>query len=397
MRKIYSIFIMTLVLVSCGKNETGSLDEVLNSKDVKVIQAKKTELDTKQQELAAQIKQLNEKLEELNPDKNIPLITTFPAKQSVFTHYLELQGNVMTKQNVLIYPEMGGLLQKVYVTEGQRVAKGDLLATIDDGGLQQQLAQTEATAELAKTTYERQKRLWDQKIGSEIQYLQAKTDYLAKKNAVEQLKKQLDKAKITAPFDGVIDDVIKEEGTIVAPGQGAEVFRIVNLNNMYIQTDVPETYVKSITKGKEVVINFPILGTTVDSKIRQAGNFINPANRTFKVEIPVPSNSKNVKPNLTARLKINDYTNDDAILIPLSIISENAQGQQYVYAVTGIQKKGNVTYGKAVQKIIKVGKTQGDDIEVLEGINVGDQIIDAGARTVKNNQEVKITTEEKKK
>ncbi|MFD2567233.1 efflux RND transporter periplasmic adaptor subunit [Pseudotenacibaculum haliotis] len=397
MRKIYSIFIMTLVLVSCGKNETGSLDEVLNSKDVKVIQAKKTELDTKQQELAAQIKQLNEKLEELNPDKNIPLITTFPAKQSVFTHYLELQGNVMTKQNVLIYPEMGGLLQKVYVTEGQRVAKGDLLATIDDGGLQQQLAQTEATAELAKTTYERQKRLWDQKIGSEIQYLQTKTDYLAKKNAVEQLKKQLDKAKITAPFDGVIDDVIKEEGTIVAPGQGAEVFRIVNLNNMYIQTDVPETYVKSITKGKEVVINFPILGTTVDSKIRQAGNFINPANRTFKVEIPVPSNSKNVKPNLTARLKINDYTNDDAILIPLSIISENAQGQQYVYAVTGIQKKGNVTYGKAVQKIIKVGKTQGDDIEVLEGINVGDQIIDAGARTVKNNQEVKITTEEKKK
>lgn len=397
MRKIYSIFIMTLVLVSCGKNETGSLDEVLNSKDVKVIQAKKTELDTKQQELAAQIKQLNEKLEELNPDKNIPLITTFQAKKSVFTHYLELQGNVMTKQNVLIYPEMAGLLKEVYVTEGQRVAKGDLLATIDDGGMQQQLAQTEATAELAKTTYERQKRLWDQKIGSEIQYLQAKTDYLAKKNAVEQLKKQLDKAKITAPFDGVIDDVIKDEGTIVAPGQGAEVFRIVNLNNMYIQTDVPETYVKSITKGKEVVINFPILGTTVDSKIRQAGNFINPANRTFKVEIPVPNNSKNVKPNLTARLKINDYTNDDAILIPLSIISENAQGQQYVYAVTGIQKKGNVTYGKAVQQIIKVGKTQGDDIEVLEGINVGDQIIDAGARTVKNNQEVKITTEEKKK
>lgn len=397
MRKIYSIFIMTLVLVSCGKNETGSLDEVLNSKDVKLIQAKKAELDTQQQELAAQIKQLNEKLEELNPDKNIPLITTFPAKQTVFTHYLELQGNVMTKQNVLIYPEMAGLLQKVYVTEGQRVTKGQLLATIDDGGMQQQLAQTEATAELAKTTYERQKRLWDQKIGSEIQYLQAKTDYLAKKNAVEQLQKQLDKAKITAPFDGVIDDVIKDEGTIVAPGQGAEVFRIVNLNNMYIQTDVPETYVKSITKGKEVVINFPILGTTVDSKIRQAGNFINPANRTFKVEIPVPSNSKDVKPNLTARLKINDYTNDNAILIPLSIISENAAGEQYVYAVTGIEKKGDVTYGTAVQKIIKVGKTQGDDIEVLEGINVGDQIIDAGARTVKNNQEVKITTEEKKK
>ncbi|MEQ6123780.1 efflux RND transporter periplasmic adaptor subunit [Pseudotenacibaculum sp. MALMAid0570] len=396
MRKIYSIFIMTLVLVSCGKKETGSLDEVLKSKDTKVIQQKKSELDEEQQKIAAKIKQLNERLDELNPDKNIPLITTFSAKESLFTHYLELQGNVKTRQNVLIYPEMAGLLEKVYVTEGQKVVKGQLLATIDDGGMQQQLAQAEATAELAKTTYERQKRLWDQKIGSEIQYLQSKTDYLAKKNSVEQLKKQLDKSKITAPFNGVIDEVIKDEGTIVAPGQGAEVFRIVNLNNMFIETDVPETYIKNVTKGKQVVINFPILGTTIDSKIRQAGNFINPANRTFRVEIPVPSGSKNVKPNLTARLKINDYTNKNAILIPLSIISENASGQQYVYAVTNQNKKNDATYGTAVQKIIKVGKTQGDNIEVLEGINVGDNIIDAGARSVKNKQEVKIDTEEKK-
>jgi len=397
MRKIYSIFIVTLVFVSCGKKPTSSIEEVLQSKDVKVVQEKRDELKEELNELTQKVNQLNERLEDLNPDKNIPLITTFSVEESVFTHYLELQGNVKTKQNVLIYPEMAGLLQKVYVTKGQKVSKGDLLASIDDGGMRQQLAQTEATAQLAKTTYERQKRLWDQKIGSEIQFLKAKTEYLAQKNAVDQLTKQLGKYKITAPFSGVIDDVIKDEGTIIAPGQGSEVFRIVNLNNMYIETDVPETYIKSVTKGKEVMVDFPILGTNVVSQIRQAGNFINPANRTFSVEIPVPSSSKNVKPNLTARLKINDYTNDKAILIPLSIISENATGEQYVYAVTNRESKDNAVYGIAVQKIITVGKTQGDVIEVLSGIQTGDEIVQEGARSVKNEQSVKIDSKKAKK
>ncbi len=393
MRKIYSIFIVTLVLASCSpKKSGGSLEEVLASNDIATLQAKKADLDQQQQELNAQINQLNEKLESLNPDRKIPLITTFAANEQVFTHYLELQGNVKTKQNVLIYPEMAGLLQEVLVEKGDKVSKGQLLAILDDGGMQEQLAQAEATAQLAETTYQRQKRLWDQKIGSEIQFLQTKTEYLARKNSVEQLKKQLGKFKITAPFSGVIDDVIKDEGTIIAPGQGSEVFRIVNLNNMYIETDVPETYIKNVTPGKEVKIDFPVLGQTMDSKVRQTGNFINPSNRTFKVEIAVPSGNKNVKPNLTARLKINDYTNDNAVLIPLSIISENAAGEQYVYAITNKAKKEKGTYGKAVQRIISVGKTQGDQIEVLDGIKAGDEIVLEGARSVKNDQEVKIST-----
>ena len=392
MRKIYSLLIVALLLTSCGKKEVGSLEEILQSEDRALVQKKKEELDIELQELTKKVNQINERLEELNPDKNIPLITTFSAEETKFVHYLELQGNVKTRQNVLIYPEIAGLLKTVHVKEGQKVTKGQLLATIDDGGIKEQLAQTEATAELAKTTYERQKRLWNQKIGSEIQYLQAKTDYLAKKNAVEQLKKQLNKSKITAPFAGVIDEVIKDEGTIIAPGQGSEVFRIVNLDNMFIETDVPETYIESVVNGKKVVINFPILGTTVDSKIRQAGNFINPANRTFRAEVGIPSGTKNVKPNLTARLKINDYTNEKAILIPLSIISENAEGKQYVYALTEKKTENNFTYGKVVQRIITVGKTQGDEIEILSGIKAGDEIVNEGARSVKDEQAVKIDT-----
>lgn len=396
MRTIYSLLIATFLFISCGKKEE-TIDTVLATKDVEKIRAKKDELDKKQQDLAKQIKRLNDTIAVLDPSEKIPLITTFVAKKDVFHHYLELQGNVMTKQNVLIYPEVAGLLEKVYVKEGQRVSKGQVLAKVDDAGSREQLAQLEVNAELAKTTYERQKRLWDQKIGSEIQYLQAKTNYESLENQVAQVKKQLAKFNITAPFAGVIDDVLKDEGTVVAPGQGAEIFRIVNLQNMYIETDVPESYIKNVTNGKEVKVDFPILGTSVDTKVRQTGNFINPVNRTFKIEVAVPNKKGNIKPNLTARLKINDYTNPEAILIPQSIVSENGKGQQYVYVIESTKKVNGIMQGTAKQAIITTGKTEGDDIEVLTGINAGDEIVDEGARSVKAGQLVKIKGKKTKK
>ena len=387
MRKIYSIFIVTLVLASCGKKETSSLEDILQSEDIKVVVDKKKELDGEQQELSSQIEQLNKRISELDTNKKVPLITTFTAKEEVFNHYLELQGNVKTKQNVLIYPEVGGLLEEIYVKEGQKVSKGDILARVDDAGMTQQLAQLETNAAFAKTTYERQKRLWDQKIGSEIEFLQSKTNYESLNNQIAQAKKQLGKFNITAPFSGVIDDVIKEEGTVVGPGQGSEIFRIVNLSNMYIETEVPERYIASITKNKKVRVDFPVLGEKLDSKIRQVGNFINPNNRSFKIEVAVSNESGNIKPNLTAKLQINDYTNNKAVLIPQSIISENANGEQFVYIVKN--KKANKE-AIAERVIIKTGKTQGDIIEVVSNLPAGTEIIKEGARSVNNGQTVKI-------
>ena len=386
MKKIYSLFAITLILASCGGGKNQSVEKVIASNDLVKIRAKKMALDTQVLNLSTEIKALNDKISELDTSKRIPLITTVSAKEEVFNHYLELQGDVKTKQNVLIYPEMAGQLTNIYVKEGQYVKKGQVLARIDDGGMSSQLAQVETQTALAKTTFERQKRLWNQKIGSEIQFLQAKTTYEAQVNTVKQLKQQLKKSVVTAPFSGVIDDVIKEQGIIVAPGMGAEIFRIVNLQDMYIETNVPEGYITSIKKGKDVVVEFPILGKTVNSKIRQAGNFINPANRTFKVEVRVENKDKSIKPNLTARLKINDYTNNKALLIPQSIISENAKGEQYVYVVTDLNDKKGV----AKQVIITTGKTQGDIVEVLEGIATGSQIIVEGARSVQNGQQVQI-------
>ena len=270
-------------------------------------------------------------------------------------------------------------LTNVYVTEGEKVSKGQILGKIDDGGLSQQLAQLQIQADLAKTTYERQKRLWDQSIGSEIQYLQAKSNYESQTEAVNQLKQQIAKTTIRAPFKGTIDDVITEQGSVVVAGQ-TQLMRIVSLNDMYIETDIPERYISDVTKGKKVNVEFPVLGENIETEIRQAGDFINPSNRTFKVEVAIPNKEKNIKPNLTAKLKINDYTNQNAILIPQSIISENAEGEQYVYIV---KDKNENDEGVAKRTIIKTGKTQGDVIEVLEGIENDVEIIQEGAQTVK--------------
>ncbi|AXT57702.1 efflux RND transporter periplasmic adaptor subunit [Aquimarina sp. MMG015] len=386
MKKILTIFSVFLLFASCGQKDGKSIEKVIENGDLTAIRAKRSEIVAEQQTIADKLKQLDEAIASLDSIKKLPLVTTIQAKDTLFNHYLELQGSVETKKNIVLYPETSGTLLKVFVKEGQRVSKGQTLARIDDGGLSQQVAQMEVQAELAKTTYERQKKLWEQKIGSEIQYLQAKTTYESSKNGVDQMKRQLARSVVTAPFSGIVDDVIAEQGSVVAPGQ-TELIRIVNLNDMYIEIEVPETYISSIVKGKEAKVHFPILGTTIDTKIRQVGNYINPNNRSFTVEVSVPNKDGIIKPNLTAKVKINDYTSEKAILIPQSIISENSEGDQYAYVTSGKDAKN---IAEAKRTIVKTGKTQGDYIEILEGITNGDDIISEGARSVKDGQKVEI-------
>jgi len=387
MKNIYSLFILTLLIVSCGgEKKNNSIENILATENLEKIRTKRTELVDDQKIIHDKIKVLDEAISKLDTVKKVPLITTFTAKHEVFNHVLEIQGNVTTKNLIVIYPEYNGILTKVYVKEGQKVTKGQLLAKIDDGGLSQQVAQLQIQADLSKTTFERQERLWEQKIGSEIQYLQAKSNYDAQTQAVNQLQQQLGKTNVRAPFSGTIDDVITEQGSVVAAGQ-SQLIRIINLDDMYIETDVPEAYIANVIKGKSVTAEFPILGKTVETTIRQAGDFINPANRTFKIEVAIPNADKTIKPNLTAKLKINDYTNEEALLIPQSIISENAEGEQYVYVVNN---KNENKEGIAKKIIIKTGRTQGDVIEVLDGIENDAELIKEGARSVKDGQTVKV-------
>lgn len=386
MKKVIVLLIVTISLFSCGSGDQ-SVSEIIKKRNLEEIRAKKTEITLQQNQIEAQLKSLDSAIAILGNEEKFPLVNTLTAKKEVFNHYLELQGDVSTKQNVLIYPEMAGTLQKVYVKEGDRVSKGQLLATIDDGGMSSQLSQLKSQATLAKTTFERQERLWKQNIGSEIQYLQAKTNYESSENMVSQAQSQLGKSSIRAPFSGIIDNVIKDQGTVVAPGQGSEVFRLVNLSDMFIEVEVPETYLGSVVKGKEALVYFPVLGDSITTKIRETGNFINPSNRSFEVEIPVPNKEGKIKPNLTAKVNINDYTSENAILIPTSIISENAEGEQYVF----VAEEPNSENEAVVKRIIiTTGKTQGAKIEVLSGLEDGNLIIKEGARSVKDGQKVKI-------
>lgn len=390
MKHILAIVTLTFLLTSCGGDKKKSIDNLVSNGNLKELKDKRAEVDASIQKINEDLKKLDDRISQLDTIKKYPLVTSVIIKPQEFIHYLELQGSVDTKQNLVIYPEMGGVLQRVYVTEGQKVTKGQVLATIDDGGLSQQVAQLQIQADLAKTTFERQERLWNQKIGSEIQYLQSKSSYEAQQKAVNQLKSQLAKTTVKAPFTGIIDDIITEQGSVVAPGQ-SQLMRIVNLDDMYIETEVPESYIASINENKSVKVEFPILGTTIDAKVRQASNFINPANRTFKVEIAVPNKDKTIKPNLTAKVKINDYTSGEAILIPQSIISENADGEQYIYIIVN---KNDKNIGTAQRVIIETGKPQGDIIEVLKGLDKNAEVIQEGARSVKDGQEVEIINQQ---
>jgi len=389
MKNILILITAALLLVSCGGDaKKQSIADIIETGDLNSVSTARDAIAAQRQELNEQLKQLDEKLKELNPETNIPLITAFTTKTERFEHFIEIQGSVETDQNIIVTPEMGGVLTTVYVKEGESVKQGQILAKIDDGGLGQQLAQMQVQADLAKTTFERQERLWNQKIGSEIQYLQAKSNYEASLKSISSMQQQVGKSNVRAPFSGTIDDIITKQGSVVAPGS-SPLLRIVSLKNMHIAADIPESYLGSVVKGKAVGVEFPVLNKALDATVSQTGDYINPDNRTFKAEIDVPNADKSIKPNLTARLKINDYTSEEAILIPQSIISENAQGEQYVY----ILKEKHDEKAVAYRVIIETGKTQGDMIEVLKGVNDGEEIIEEGARSVKDGQTVKLITD----
>lgn len=389
MKHTYIILLGLMIIASSCKeeNRTEKVQELIAANDLKAIKELKTELTKEEKALATDIARLDSVISSKSANKGLPLISTLEVKEAKFLHYLELQGDVQTKQNVLVYPQMAGTIISISVTEGDKVSKGQVIARIDDGGMGNQLAQLKTQLALAKTTYERQKNLWDQEVGTEIQYLQAKANYEAQKEAVNQLQSTLDKYNVRAPFSGIVDKVFKETGTVVAPGPGSEIARVVNLSNMYVEVPVPETYIDNIKVGKRVNVYFPVLGDTITTKVRQTANFIDPANRTFNVEVAVANQNGRIKPNLTAKVQINDYTSENAILIPQSIISENAEGEQYVYLATQVDQNNVATASK---KIIKTGKSQGDNIEVLSGIQAGQQVITEGARSVRDGQKIKI-------
>lgn len=384
MKKIFLLIIFIATLVSCGGDQK-SVDSLIESGDLSAIKTKRTELNQQQRDLKAEIDKLNEYIDSHEKKERPALITAEVIKDTVFKHYVEVQGNVETDQNVVLNAEYSGVLTNIYVKEGQRVSKGQRLAKIDDGGLSSQVAQQEAQLALAKTTFERQERLWEQKIGSEIQYLQAKTNYEAARNTTNQLRSQLGKTIITAPFSGVIDDIIADPGQVVVPGQ-TPIIRLVNLSDMYVKASIPETYLTNIKKGTRVEVNLASINENFTGTVRQVSNYINPNNRSFEIQVEIPNKDGNVKPNLIATVKVNDYSAENAITIPENILQENAAGETIAY----VYKPIDDSTGVAKRIIIETGLSYGNHTEVKSGLKKGDTIIKEGAKTLRDGQKVTI-------
>ncbi|WP_396151401.1 efflux RND transporter periplasmic adaptor subunit [Flavobacterium sp.] len=386
MKKILYLVTLSLLIISCsGGNSEVNVDEVVKSKDLNKIKSSREIVHKEYEKLVAELAKLDKAIAELDPNKKSPLVKTITLKDTLFNHYIEIQGNVETKENIVISPEYSGILTQLYVKAGQKVSKGQLLARIDDGGMSAQLAQAETQLALAKTTFERQKNLWDQKIGSEIQFLQAKTSLESQQKVVAQIKSQLNKTNVVAPFSGTIDEVITERGKVVAPGM--DLFRIVNLSNMYVTANVPENYIAQLKLGAIVNVYLNALGKSYQGKVRQIGNYINPNNRTFSIEIAVPNPDNLLRPNQVAVLKIEDYKNPKALLLPENILQETADGSKIVYVVNKVESNNTA---KVSQKKIEIGYTSGSFVEVKSGLESGEMVVTDGAKSLKDGITVEI-------
>ena len=377
MKKIAILTILSFVLFACGNKENNqSIESLIETKNIKALNEKKTALQ-------AEIAKIEAGLATLDVKKEEALVTVATIKDTIFNHYLDIQGSVDTKENILIQPEFSGTLTSLTVKAGDRVSKGQILGRVDDAGMSQQLASAENQYSLAKTTYERQKNLWDKKIGSEIQFLQAQTQMISAQKAVAQIKAQLSKTVIRAPFSGTIDEIFAEKGQVVAPSpQG--LMRIVNLGNMYVSTTVPESYIGKLKVGDQVDVYLTSLNKTYKGKVRQVGNFINPNNRSFGIEVSLPNPDNLLRPNQVAKLKIVDYVNKNAIVVPTGVIQKDGTGSNYVYVV----QESNGKTGTAKKVIVEIGKSSENVTEIVSGLSANDIIVVEGVNSISNGMKL---------
>ena len=385
MNKFYTILLIT-VIIGCNSSGSSSIESLIENKDLDELKKRKDEYVNAMNAMKVELNEINSGIAFLDENERLTLVSKYEIKEQVFTSYIEAQANLKTRKNILILPEFQGTLEKIYVDEGQNVSKGKLLAEINDSGLKEQLDQLIIQRDFAKENYERIQRLWENNIGSEIQFLKSKSDFESIQKGVDQMRDMLSKTKIYAPFTGVVDEIIANQGSNLIPGV-TNILRLVNLDDVYAEAFVSEKYISSVSNGTEALVKIPLLNKEVQSKVTQTGNFIDPNNRTFRIEIPVDNIDRRIKQNLDAKIMINTYKKDNAIVVPLRIIREDSEGKNYIYVMDEDKKDGVYITRKAV---IKIGNKSNTDAEVIEGLNFGEIIVLEGANLVEDLQRVKL-------
>ena len=384
-KKIFSLLLLFFINNGCNYDKEKEQKKEFEKSNIEFLESEKNKIVTKIDQLNENLKKINSSIDKITNNQKVPLVTGIKISSETFNHKIEIQANINTRQNLILFPELSGKLKELYVNEGQQVKKGQLLAVIDDSGLYEELETLKIQFSLSKTNFEKTERLWNKKIGSEMKYLESKAKYESQQKMVDQMKKRLLKTKIIAPFKGVIDEIKGKKGQILTP-YVTPILRIINLDKMYVEALVPENHLPNIKIGSEAVVNIPVLNSSQKTKINQTGNYINPNNRTFRIEAPLNNSNNMIKPNLAAKILITDYYNKNAIMIPTKIINENAEGQPYIFKL--LKTDENSIY-RTKKIFIELGKSTNEKTEILNGIKVDDIIIDEGSMIVDDDQKVK--------
>lgn len=356
------------------------------------VAQKKAELET----LKTEYKTLGTRIKELETwitandstvVRNLPVVTAYAVAQGPFTHYVDVHGNVRADKAAALFSN-GGRVRRILVNPGDRVRAGQLIISIDNDMAAEQIQQAEAAYELAKVAFEKQERLWQQKIGSEMQYLQSKSQKEQAEAGLATMREQQRLTNITAPFDGTVDDIMVRVGDMTTPMQPAA--RVVDLSGVQLEADVPESYLRTVKSGAPVKVYFPSVGDTLSAKLDHVGQFIDPSNRTFKVTVRVPQGERMMRPNLLSDISIQDFHQDSALVVPSRAVLQDVKGDNYIYVLQNTA--GNEAIARKVM-VARVSEYKGRmNVKPLgsEALTDGARIVDEGAKNVTDGLTVRV-------
>jgi RND family efflux transporter MFP subunit len=364
--------IVLFLIFSCSSNKKEQLSK---------LKQQQIEINDKIKSLESSLS--TDKKDTLNPEKfkfvGLKAVTSNP-----FDHFIRVQGKVDGDQNAAVFAEAPGTVSSKFADVGQKVVKGQVLAQIDDQQYRSQMQGLESQYKFASDLYDKQKRLWDQKIGSEVQYLQSKTNKESLEKQISSLKQQVDKFKIKSPIDGTIEECNIKVGGVVSPDPRLAAYRVLAFKNLKVSAEVSEAYSAKVQTGDKLIVLFPDINKQYETKVDFVSKYISPVNRTFIIETKLLGDFIDLKANMIAIVQINDYHSDSAIQVPMNVIQTD-QIDSYVYVVRPKDK-----YSVAMKQPVVVGNSYNGVAEILKGLAVGDKVISVGYQELVDGEYVKF-------
>lgn len=373
---------LTILLASCGSAPDKS--------DLGRKRAERDSLKVKYAELGTQIKDIETWLAENDSTvrRNLNTVTSAQVQAGTFSHYVDVHGVVKADESAALFAQQGGRVRRVLVKAGDKVSAGQLLVSIDNDIVAKQIAQAETGMELARTAYNKQKQLWDQQIGSEMEFLQIKSQMEQAEAGLAAMREQQRLSNITAPFSGQVDEIMLRVGDMASPMQ--PVARVVNLSGVQLEADIPESYIRTVQAGAPVKVSFPSLNETFDGELAHVSQYIDPMNRTFKVSVLVPKAAKYMRPNLLSDISIQDGKNDSALVVPARSVLQDVDGNNYIFILERTRNDEAVARKVMVERLSQYKGSLSIAPSQPGALRGGELIIDEGAKNVSEGATVRV-------